>query len=336
MTDAVERRISELRDRPSVPVPEPLISAARAKAGGLRSRRTRALRTRVAIAMAVALGILAMSFTPPGRAATGWIADLAGVGEPPTLRQVGSVEGSATVLASGRLSDGTPYEFVAKAINAETFAEAATNSDEKEKAMLDRPGFRNIPEMLCFQVDWPGTKPTGEGGACTTSHRTDEGNKPILETSGLWRAPGAEHSSPAIFMGIADDQRVARVRVIQVDRDGSQTELPSQLLTVEGETLQRTGGRYPVAAFFAPLDEDVVAAGNDRQAQVSAIAYDSQGNELDRTDAYPPLDCPRDPQKLWPPEPDGPRLQHPDTPADRAAFQRVAECGAPPVPHPGK
>jgi hypothetical protein len=189
-------------------------------------------------------------------------------------------------------------------------------------------GLREVPNAVCFQVDWPSTEAKGQGGACTRMAFTGDANNPPLETSGLFRPPGRTNSGPAIFMGMAEDPRIATVRVAQISRNGHENELSSQLLNVSGEALRRSGGRYPVSAFFGALSEEVVAAGNGRQAQVTAIAYDADGNEIDRTDAFPPLDCPRNPPELLPRPSSGSPDSRPVTPrpVTPQEIHRVTGC----------
>lgn len=345
MSDEIEDRFAELSESvPAHPRPE-LITAARGEGAGLRSRRRRTMRTRIALVTATGVGLLGFSLTPPGRAATDWIAEVAGIGEEPTLPQVGSVEGSAVVLASGTLPDGTPYEVVAKRFNGESFVQGAAESEQEAQEMIDR-GFGRIEESVCFQIDWPRPGGTGQGGSCTRRPYGDRGPTPGIEASWVQGVPKGANSGnsgivgsqasarlkgPAVFMGIVEDPQVAELRVVQVDREGAKTELPAQLLTVDGELLARLDGRNPVSVFFAVLDEDVVAAGNAREAQVRAIALDADGDELDRTDAFPPLDCPVDPSVLLPTLPPIPDAPSPVVTDEAEAMQRAIECGAEPV-----
>jgi hypothetical protein len=81
-------------------------------------------------------------------------------------------------------------------------------------------------------------------------------------------------------------------------------------------------------SLVAALDGEVVVAGNERRAQVTAIAYDADGKVIDTTDAFPPLDCPRNPRELLPrPSSDG-SGPHPVTPQEREAMQRAVRCAA--------
>ena len=64
---------------------------------------------------------------------------LVGIGDSPTLPQVGSVPGSAIVIDSATLADGTPFELVTKRTTAESWARAA--------GLRDVPHF---PDGICL------------------------------------------------------------------------------------------------------------------------------------------------------------------------------------------
>ena len=328
MSDELERQLSDLSRQAPTDVPAELLADVRASAAGLRASRRRTLRNRALVAVLAVVVLTGASLTPPGRAATGWIGRLAGIGEEPSLPQVGSVQGEAVVLESGELPDGTPYEVVAKRTTAESFIEAAADSPAQADEMREN-GFGEIPDSLCFQIDWPGVQTQGQGGACTTNVDIDRTAGRPFDGAVVAKPPGARNSDgPGIFIGGIGRADLADVRIVQIDRDGNEIELPSKTLTVDAESLEPVAGENPVSLFFAVLEGSVVEAGNARQAQVSAVAYDEAGERLGSTNAFPPLDCPVDPDTLLPPPPAIPEPPHPTTPQEAAEFQRAAECGA--------
>jgi hypothetical protein len=343
VSDGLERAFEELRPADGAEPPAELLAEARSRGAPLRAQHRRTRRNQIGAVALAAVVLLGASLTPPGRAATGWIARVAGIGEDPSLPQVGSVQGAAVVLQSGELPDGTPFEVVAKRFNGDSFMRAAADSPEELHEMQDRGFASDIPESVCFQVDWPGSQSSGQGGMCT-SHR-GSGREPELEASTLFAPPrsfdgtgpgnpNAPRSGPVIFMGFTTSDEITQVRVVQRDGEGAETELPSQLLTVDGESLETVGAPGPLSVFFAVLDEAVVAAANAREAQVTVTASDATGAELAHADAFPPLDCPVDPSVLVPEQPEIPESPHPATPEESAAMRRAFECGAAPPKSP--
>jgi hypothetical protein len=344
MSDNLDRAFGELRPADGNEPPSELLAEARSRAAPLRAQYRRTRRNQIGAVAVAAVVLLGASLTPPGRAATGWIARVAGIGEDPSLPQVGSVQGAAVVLQSGELPDGTPFEVVAKRFNGDSFMRAAADSPEELQEMQDRGFAADIPEWVCFQVDWPGSQSSGQGGMCT-SHR-GSGHEPRLDSSSLFAPPhsfdgtgpgnpNAPRSGPVIFMGFTTSDEITEVRVVQHDGDGDETDLPSQLLPVDAKSLETVGAPGPLSVFFAILDQNVVAAANAREAQVTATAIDATGVKVDSVDAFPPLDCPVDPSELVPDQPEIPAPPHPATPEEREAMRRAFECGVPP-PEPAK
>lgn len=94
-----------------------------------------------------------LALTPPGRAATGWVADVAGFGEEPTLPQTRTVEGTARVVAEVRLADGTRYKVITKTVKGVGAA------------------------SVCFQIDWPDLETRGKDSVCTQRGQ-EEGQRP--------------------------------------------------------------------------------------------------------------------------------------------------------------
>lgn len=226
-----------------------------------------------------ALALVAFSFTPPGRATTGWVADLAGFGEEPSLEQAGSVPGSAVVLASGTLSDGTPYEIVAKQ-TLFGLGPATEQPDDKR------------PHYLCTQVDFPSTTYVARGGQCTDGEENGSG---IGDESAFFQEPSGadakDGNSPGVFVGFAEIPETASVNVEVVRDDGQTTRIPSELIKVEGDLLRRIGTDDPVGVFVASVDEATVRAGRQGELEVRATAKDSDGSEIGHVDANFPLNC---------------------------------------------
>jgi hypothetical protein len=265
---------------PAVP-PAELLGAVRAEAPRLRACSRAHTRRRAIGGVAIVAALTAASFTPPGRAATGWVAEVAGIGENPTLEQVGSIPGTAVVIDSGQLSDGTPFEIVAKGV-----VWGQNTGPPEWRAAAHR-------EVICFQVDWPENQAKGQGGACTERDASKRGGYPALESSGFVSPPGAGPSeggpsigadAPGVFLGIVEGENIADVRLIQRDeRDGTETQLPSETVPISGELVQRVGGGDPVRVFISTLDDSQVQAMNNDDVAIAAVAFDDQGHVLGRS-----------------------------------------------------
>ena len=249
----------EALDGLAPPMPSSLSDGARAEAGRLAERRRGRRRRRLGTALAILAGCTAFAFTPPGKAATGWIAEVAGFGEEPTLPQVRVVPGSSNVVVAGQLADGTSYEVVAKRV----------------------PGG-----ALCFGIDWVELESRGQGGACTNSHIHGRGNRPPLEASGVFFPPPESdvRSGPALFIGIADDRSIESLRVEVVAADGERDEIESAFVTL-GPRAPANHGNYPVSVFAAPIDEEITEGVFDGEHRLMASAFDARGELVDKQQA---------------------------------------------------
>lgn len=251
----LESRLARLQELAPEP-PEQLLTAATASTDE-RPQPRRATRGRLAVALLSAVGVVALAFTPPGRAATDWLVEASGLRSEPTVPQVRVVEGSASVIAEGELEDGTRFEIVAR-----------------EPRGVARG-------LVCFGVDWVDLAEEAGGGACTRSHRTGGANELALETSGAFLVPGGrKNGGPAVFLGIADDPAIASVEV-RSESDGGSEKLESRLLTLDGEALAAVGGDYPVKVAVAPLGSELTSAGADGYADVVVAGLTSEGTLVD-------------------------------------------------------
>ncbi len=294
------------------PIPEAVISAAREGAERLEATRTRKVRHRALVAGGLGLALLGASFTPPGRAATDWVADLAGVGDEPSLEQVGSVDGSEVVVASGTLSDGTRYEAVIKRITDESRSEDFGST----------PGTE-IPDAVCVQIDWPDFNETGGGGNCA-------GGKEKLGLDESWahqfEVPHNEFGSPMLFFGFVGNEQVADVEIEQTEP----TRIPveTQFIPIEGDLRERLGSDFPSAVFIAELDGEIVAGGAENQSVVVATALDESGMNRGTAQVEGPFNCPLNFVKLPPPPPAG--SPEPEPTATFGGGERPEfECGEP-------
>jgi hypothetical protein len=235
-----------------------------------------------AIGAAVVLALVAASFTPPGRAATGWIARAAGFDDEPTLPQVSSVPGTAVVVDSGKLSDGTPFEVVAKRVNLSSVLPRSLHQDLDERG-LDEP-------VVCFQANWTSIQRQSAGGMCSRGAHPGRGGNPPLESNGLFAPPGAQPGSPALYMGLVDDQEVAKVRVTKTSPSGEVSDLPLAFVTIKGALARRIGVGEGVRVYVVNISESDVQAASSGQQTIEARAYGTDGQSLGRP-ANPFLGC---------------------------------------------
>jgi hypothetical protein len=299
-------RLAELLGNATLPQPDGAAARACAAAVAQAEDRWRAGR-RIPLSPALAALIAAIALagallTPPGRAVADWVADVVGIGDSPTLEQEGSVPGSAVVIDSGALSDGTAYELVAKLVTPELLPgqsareSAATAGGSSEAEVKE---FRFDADLICFTVDWPGITEKGAGGNCTRADGSLSPGGSAFQTPGLFRPPyrtdfsweGSEPNVSSIFFGILNDPAIDRVEVVRRDQAGPTTQVAAKVITVSGALLERVGGTGPVRVFESLLDPHDMAALRDGSATIEAVALDDQGHELDRMDPFPEPGC---------------------------------------------
>lgn len=291
MSDQIPEQLARVRELATATPPE-LVAEAR--------RRTPqpnkpSHRIRNAITGLFAAAVVGFAFTAPGRAATDWIAELAGFGEEPTLQQLGSVPESAVVIASGELSDGVPYEVVAKKV-------LFGRGPETRRGPAD-----NRPAYLCFQVDFPNSTRNGQGGHCTEGSENGVGIG--NESTSLYQQPSPSNGSvldergPGVFGGLVEIEQAASVKVFTLTDDAT-TEIPSQLIDIDRSLQERIGTDIHAGFLVTPLDRETVEAGRDGQLEVRAIAYDDAGEEIGHSDhEFCPPGMPPPPEEGEPMEP---------------------------------
>lgn len=218
-------------------------------------------RDKVKTLVAVMLGAVVLGLTPPGQAAADWFAEITGIREEPSLPQVGFVEGSQSAIGEGQLGDNTRFEIVVRNPKGKT-------------------PFR---EYACFQIDWIDLQEKSGGGMCTKSTLDGKGNKPALESAGVFFPPTGgrpeQREGPALYFGIADSNSIEAVEIELEDSSGVTTR-PATLLTVDGEALESIGGTYPVSVFAAEFGVDEIAAIRSGNLIARAVGRDAAGAEV--------------------------------------------------------
>jgi hypothetical protein len=279
----IEGAVSALQTPDAPVVPQALRSAARDEAVTLRSAHRRELGGRALVVLLVGVLVTAFALTPPGKAAAEWLRTLA-FGDTPTLQQQQVVLGTPIVLEAGELADGTPYEFVAKETDDAHFGPIGAGS-----------GNPPIPDLICFQVDWPTLGQGGQGGGCTEVRKRGEF---AIETPSLASPPNAPKTTspydyahaPALYFGIVEHDDVADVKVTFEPQDGPEVAVPTRIYSV-GAPYFDLGDGEQKRVFIALIDASMMTAGDAGTAQLHATALDASGHELFQTSAFQGVDC---------------------------------------------
>jgi hypothetical protein len=212
--ELLEDQLRELPVPDSVDGRERAVAAARARIEARPASARSPRRARRALGIAFATALLAGALlTPPGRAASGWVGELVGIGEVggrPSQEHRGFDEaGEAIVINNGTAPDGSRYEWVAYPC----------------KVDLRDEGLPTRFEGFGLSFEWPGVKGHEGGGSC------EEGGG--LDSQRPFAAFGV-HIVPSQFKGVAEPDlvvsgatgpRVHGVRVFYTDASGGRHEL---------------------------------------------------------------------------------------------------------------
>jgi hypothetical protein len=212
---------------------------------------------RLALALTAAAGIVALAFTPPGRAVADWVVDLVGVGEPPTVAPEPPAGGrwnaappQPTVIASGLTARGEPFEWV----------------------------FQGASKGVCFSLELPAGRFPGEGGGgCSEQIPRASADYPIL-------AYGTSSSGAGVEVNGILAPEVKSVE-LSYPVDGETQTIDAVMGRISSELLRKAGGNpnNPRDVFIAFLPKGV------RAEEVTATAYDSEGDVVGAA-TWPDLD----------------------------------------------
>jgi hypothetical protein len=285
--ERVAAGLHELQSELDGPPPARLLNAIREQAPEVRARHAARVRARVGVGATLLAVLVAGAFTSPGRAATEWVANLAGIGDEPTLDFPGDEPG-AVVIGAGHLSDGTPYEVVARVIDPATrLSEARPNQIIDEVEPSEAPPLREARgpgrPSVCFGIDLP-TRPKADQDSFCAGQHAGGGEPGPFTTYGAFPEV---RSGPAIIFGVVEDPAVADVRIVDGPTAGEPA-IPSSLLSVDQSVLDIAGREDPVWFFVSPVDESLVAAANRGELDLYAAGFDDAGNELSRVPVLGP------------------------------------------------
>lgn len=246
--ERLKERLSEIPTPQAAQAREQAVAEARAEiaARGQSPEAAPAWRPRLLSLAAVALLVVVVLLTPPGRAASAWVGDLVGIGDvggPPTRQDDrGFVKPStAIVIDNGVAPDGTPYEWI------------AYQCSEGDTAF--GPKFEGIG----YSLDWPTVKGQERGGFC--EELAGRPRPPVFGSHGV-------HVLPSQAKGVAEPDLVIEgttgpdvhaVRVFYTDGEGEKRELPVDFARVEGKLSEIASRPEPLGTFVAFLPGDVAA-----------------------------------------------------------------------------
>lgn len=292
---------------------ERTVAAARAAAALAEAAPPRRPGFRLVLASACAAGaFVAFSFTPPGRAVAGDVAELIGIGGPPTIdhdEQGGPFQPTSEeiVIAKGATEDATRFEIVA--FEGKQSEQALRQRAQLQQQVLERireaeeaTGEESPPFVLpdvglsagtCIALDWI-DQPNPRGGSVCI----DGPPRNPLSIGGYSDTEGSYGPAAEVIVNGLTSPEVARVGVSYETPGGERVAADVALGRLEGELAERAGASQEFGAFFAFIparhaDRPEARAGDggfgaDVINTVEAVAYGESGEEIKR-EQFPDL-----------------------------------------------
>jgi hypothetical protein len=254
---------------------------------------TGALGGRVLVAMVVIAAAIAFSFTPPGRAITGKVGDLLGIGDratlPPRHEPQLTHRAHGLVIGKGRAPDGTPFEIVAdrSVFSPPTPGPTPIGHPGRPIGMPHEP-------VTCVTVDLLSKPPSHTTENC--SGRSDEASlrkgvieaesildraSPFTERNGARPGPGARYLLTAVA-----SPSIVRVKLTYRNAAGTKVIHTAALGRVTGRIARQIDApvRLNYIAAFLP-DDGLKPRTSARQrpqgpgvmATVRLVGYDRSG-----------------------------------------------------------
>jgi hypothetical protein len=296
---------------------ERAVAAARARiearpASERSARRPWRRALRIACVTALLAGAL---LTPPGRAASGWVGELVGIGEVggrPTQEHRGFDEaGEAIVINNGTAPDGSRYEWVAYPC----------------KVDLRDEGLPTRFEGFGLSFEWPGVKGHQGSGNC------EEGGG--LDSERPFAAFGV-HIVPSQFKGVpepdlvvsgATGPRVHGVRVFYTDASGARHELDVDFERMDSRLRAVVTDGAAVGGSYAAFVPGEWAARDEVESRLDLRALQGTGElKLGPIARRERRQAARARDRCAPKEPDLTRLDPDDPAAQARAFAPYDAC----------
>jgi hypothetical protein len=216
---------------PSERALERTVAAARQRVTGRRRTRRRAIATGLVLLVGAAVA------TPVGQAGLQSVGELVGlVGDRPTLKPQFEEQSRAMIIHTGRGPDGSGYEWVAG------------------RSSRVHGGLPETEIMLCLGLDWPGHPARRRDLTC--SPPGDD-----RWSFGLFPVQAKDENVPRADLMITGETeaRAHDVRVLYTDPEGVQRALPTDFERIDGELLERSGGKRPFGVYMAFLTAEQAA-----------------------------------------------------------------------------
>jgi hypothetical protein len=286
MTD--ERLIADLLSSVVVPdtnaaLQRTVVVARGAVAADGGERRPRG--PRLALALTAIAAIVALSFSPPGRAIADDIARLIGIGGPPTVDHsdgdiATQADSSPIVIGEGVVPNGGPrFEIVAYEGRLSDAAQARFEQDTGRGFPAE---LLNQNVGTCVALDWPEKIDPRGGQICIDAPQRDPLPHPSITDYQAQLGMGGELA----MVGLTGPE-VDRVDVAYTDADGQRAKAPVTLAQLDDELAGRAGVNERFGFYVAFLPDQDVGAGSyiaPVMKTVKMSAYDSEGSEIKQLD----------------------------------------------------
>jgi hypothetical protein len=217
----------------SEPALERTVTAARERVAARRRTRRRTFVTGLVLLAGAAVA------SPVGQAAIQGVGELVGlVGDPPSLAPQFKEKSRAMIVHTGHAPDGSGYEWVAG---------LSTGVGDFAQSQFS-------PAQLCLGLDWPGHSKRSRHFGCSPpgDDRGSFGLHPV-------QAKEEKVDRPDLMVSGETAAEVHDVRVLYTDASGEQRELPTDFKRIDGELLERTGGKRPFGVYIAFLTAEQAA-----------------------------------------------------------------------------
>jgi hypothetical protein len=217
--ETIEELLREIPVDAAAGARERAVAAARAEIEGRRtpaSAPRRPRRRALGVAFATAL-LGAALLTPPGRAATGWVGELVGIGDvggsPTQKHRSDQAAGPAIVVNNGFAPDGSRYEWVVYHCRID----------------MRRQGLPGVVDGYGVDFEWPGRPGDGGagGGSCEDAVGSDRGHPQVFQSFGTQILPSQFKGTadPDLVVSGETGRQVYGVRIVYVDRSGGRHRL---------------------------------------------------------------------------------------------------------------
>jgi hypothetical protein len=207
--------------------------------------------------------VIGFAFTQPGRAVTGDLGRLVGIGDEPTVTQYGEVKVASLVIGTAHTPSGSEVDIVAS------------------RAVRDHRGD------VCFSLDIPLSR--AGFGPCLTRYSLKEVEEVGAATVGISATPPEFAAGNRLVLSGLVRERTSGVAASYLDVDGQRQTLPVDFATLTDEQATALGAKDGAAAYFVTLPDGFLSGGDPllserearlRLAGVEATPLNANGQAL--------------------------------------------------------